>query len=191
MLDILVALVEELFGTKKAPPPAQPRRRVRQPGQSSPTGTTRQEQPAVDNRPDYGNPWLDHPTTPVGQTNPPEFDQMVRQFFGMEEETPVQEEAPRPAPPQRPEPAVYSRNMVEKAPVNVSSISDSIDNPLSGTFTVFASLDDSVAAPAVTVSRGEERPLREIVHGLRNNPDAAREAFLYAEIFGPPLADKY
>ncbi len=168
MLDILVALIEELLGKKKTPPP-RPRRQVRQADvQRSDAETVQAEQ---------RQSWYDTSTTPVDGQNPVQFDQMVRQFFGMrDEEEDMPEESPQPVVEVR-EPG---RNVA--AP-----------QTLTGTLTASAPAPAPLMEPLATEPQrrlGEESSLREIVHDLRNNPDAAREAFLYAEIFGPPLADR-
>ncbi len=57
----------------------------------------------------------------------------------------------------------------------------------------------AAAVRAVAVSPAPEaeappRPAARIpafVDALRGNPDAARQALVYAEIFGPPLADRH
>ncbi len=171
MLDILVALIEELLGTKKAPPP-RPRRQVRQADQRSDAESAQPQQ-------QQRQSWYDTSTTPVGGHNPEQFDQMVKQFFGMRDE----EEA---IPEDTPQPVVEAREPARK--VAAQAVPE-----MTGTL----SISHPVPAPAVQPLAGEpqrrlgeETSLREIVHDLRNNPDAAREAFLYAEIFGPPLADR-
>ena len=167
MLDLLAALIEELFGVGKQPP-ARPRRRVRPNGDAS-VREERTQQPA--------GAWFEQPTTPVAGGNHPDYEKMVRDFFGIQEE----DEPPAPEPEDMPAPvAVMTEPMtVMEEPAIV---------PLAGTLP-----RRSIAVPeepAPVWARESAPSLRETAHRLRNNPDAAREGFLYSEIFGPPLADR-
>ncbi len=167
MLDILVAIIEELTGTKKKAPP--PRRHVRPPPPPPPQATG-----------------------PVAQGTSPEFDKMVKQFFGIpddEEEDEAEVEAEKIAPPPppvrkpeprpvRPAPALLAKTAVEPIPEPMSAF---IDEPVY--------LDNAV--PMATPPRsGKSTYGRDLAAKLRGNPKVARDAFIYSEIFGPPLADR-
>ena len=156
MFDLLAAILKELFVPKNSP--SQTRRRVRPPSRAM----TRRQSPG-----------------PVAQSPQLSFEDMLRRFFGQEEEEDADEVATVqavPAPvPQPPPPVEPTYKNVVRTPA--------IEEP-----------PRSAARIAPTPNLAEKLPsaqaVPEFVLRLRANPAAAREAFVYAEIFGPPLADR-
>ena len=172
MLDFLMAVIEELFGQKR--PQAQPRRRVRTASDSQPS-----EAPPA--RRGAGSPrqW---PEPPEAENPQPSLEDMMRRFFGSEEdaeegEAKSAEAAPAPLPPPaRPRPPAAAA---------------SEDPDLKPVYGETPRLAGQKAAETGAAAPAPARAVPEFAARLRSNPAAARQAFVYAEIFGPPLANRH
>lgn len=173
MLDIILALIELITGEKQKQPP--PRRNR----QAHPQGRPQQQS---------GDPFRREQTPAANAGQPQEealsIEDVIRRLTGQQEE----EAEPAPPPPQRrrPPPATRQQPGRGQRPQQVRS------RPAP------AAPAKPAAVPVTT--RGEQtQPARnaaerstasDFVAELRNDPNAARRAFIYSEIFGKPLADR-
>lgn len=181
MLDILVAIVEELFGVEKKNK-AKPRRDMRGGSGGAAPGQTQ-----------------------------PNFDDFVKQLLGggapaaesarTEEEEyvpppppppPVQRrQQPKPARPPKPRNAGKKSRQVEEAYKLGGTLEPTAPPPeLTGTLSAAQTMSSLISEPLAQPRRDPNPDMPDFVKRLRNNPAAAREAFVYAEIMGPPLADR-
>ena len=184
LLELLTAILEEIFGTKNKKPAAQPRRQVRQSGSGGPTARQSADMDAEWSRP--------------GQdTAREDLQDVVRKLFGMEEQPQAREEAPPPPPPP---PRQQQQQRKQKQPRRTASVKPTPENLLPEATVEKAyqswTPPGEVSAPGLSGALAPARKSAEaglppdFVAKLRNNPRAAREAFVYQEIFGPPLADR-
>lgn len=204
MLDILLEVVAELFGLKTKKPQSQPRRRVRPPstGGSDASSASTPQRTVTEMR----------PTPPSDMEDNGGFEDMVKQLFGV----PVEDEEPppssrRPAPvaqtSSRPRPQVQvrrTRKVVKRNEdgtaivVEEARSTQPVVSPPRSAYRPIEIADVVEALPAAmqTSSSSTDQPVArkvavpDYVARLQANPNAAREAFVYAEIFGPPLADR-
>lgn len=182
MLDILIGIIAELLGQNKKQ--AQPRRKVR------------------------GDETTGRRDTGYGGEAPPaprrkfeSFEDFINQAVNEEEARPTPSEPPRPAaPPHRPKPS----RPVPSVPPAPAAGKGRNPEPAQRTLAPVSVTEYAAASAAMTEasmrSSGDEAPpatsretrsvVPEYISRLRNNPGAARQAFVYAEIFGPPLADR-
>lgn len=113
------------------------------------------------------------------------LEDMLRKMMGVEEaETP----APAPKPQARVAPTPRRTNSVRKtaAPAQRSVQPAPAPEPVQNRPALAPAFATASPAPGESSSA----PVRDFLDALRTNPDAARQAFVYSEIFGAPLADR-
>lgn len=164
-MDIIIAILRELFGGG-AQQRSQPRRQVRGPG-----------------KPDGEEP------------SQADFEAMVRQMLGGPAEEERQEEVAAPPPPP-PEAAERPRRAARQAKRQVDKAYEQARGTLHPSLPVpevtpmRTQFEETASILSTPLSSTHAVVLPDFVRRLRNSPEAAREAFVYAEIFGPPVADK-
>lgn len=185
MLNILAAIVKELLGDTGATSQQRPRggrATGRQPQQRTPTQTDFEE--AVRRAIGMAAPEPEPEPEPPPR---PEAEAVPAASSRQQERRPRQTQAPRQRRPRKqdmtptafrePEPEPLPSTMAESSIQHVVSILDTQGHAPSG-------------SPASSQAPNHGAGVPEFVARLRNNPAAAREAFVYAEIMGPPLADR-
>lgn len=104
---------------------------------------------------------------------------MVRQMAGMDEAPPPRPTRQRP-PQRRREQSAQRKPAPQQPPAQVQA-----PRPASA-----AAKPAPDATQKPTTRRGTQSSGLDFVARLKSNPDAAREAFVYSEIFGKPLGER-
>lgn len=169
MLEMLLEALAEILGLETRPP-----QQRRQTGSDSGTAGQRSAQrrdaaprTTMQREDQYGERTPSHGIPDIGE--------MVRRVMGLDEQEETAPPPPEPEKPRRqrqaPAPRMESRRIEAATPT---------------TYAPPRALPvEKAAAPSKPRS-----PAAQTASRLRANPAAAREAFIYAEIFGPPLADR-
>ncbi|MCD8140895.1 MAG: hypothetical protein LUE17_14155 [Planctomycetaceae bacterium] len=175
MLDIIADILIDLIGGKPPQKSAQPRRRARsaadgiRPETPAPSQhEERMERERVERERLEQAPRPEEPRTMT-------LEDVIRRLSG-EEERP-------PAPPPQPEPVRPVRQAVAGT---YRPAAPRPQVPAEARSLVAKTLD---ALPDETL-RSTRRAEHRYVTTLRNNPKAAQDALVYAEIFGRPLAER-
>lgn len=169
MLEMLLEALAEILGLETRPP--QQRRRTGSgdsgtAGQRSAQRREAEPRTVVQRDDQYGEQASGHGIPDIGE--------MVRRVMGLDE---LEESAPPP------EPEKPKRQRQAQAPRVESRRLEAV------TPTTYALPRALPVEKAVAPSK-PRNPAAQTAARLRANPEAAREAFIYAEIFGPPLADR-
>lgn len=192
MLDILLEALVELFGGKKPQAPVRRRTRRAEPQGDRPRSapgapSARTNAPAAsenrgwpDAAPDgsFGRDVAEDAAPGETMT----LETLVRRMIGVEEQerTPP----PRPARPrqeQRPKSRGQRTGKPRPQPAKPKPVVPALLETRQGA---------GVPATSASPAKREEGTGLEFVAALRGNPEAARKAFVYSEIFGRPLGDR-
>lgn len=193
MLDVLAELLIELFQGKDPKKTAQQKRPQNRPPPATPQRADNWPQPSAD------DPYVkDHPSDAQNPGQTPglmSVEDLMRQMYEKARQggadAPVLDpdfhKSPPPAPRRKPPPQAQRRVRTPKparpepepareeplaAPAPVPAVP-----PGPRTVDVRPAADPAVSGP-------------DFAARLRNNPDAAREAFVFSEIFGRPLGER-
>lgn len=178
MLEMLLEALAEIFGIETRPP--QKRRREGD-GRDAPRRSSARRTPAREE----AGPAARTPAEPEDEVLT--LGELFGKFFGMEttgkkrppppEDEPAEPEVPAPPPPAR---AAGRRGGRKSRPAGDGTIAAA---------PVYA--PPPPVRPSAPASDAEpETPASQLAARLRGNPDAAREAFIYAEIFGRPVGER-